>query len=117
MRNLASVPVEAIPTAGVVVVVGVTTLELKEACETMKDMTELNQIMGIEAPPDQEEVCGLKVPTPDEVMDQVLNSPRAIWESMSNWDLELPSWDQWGDKLNSMKDSVGKVWSDFKSLL
>ena len=122
-RNLASVPAEAIPAVGIAAVVGVTVLELKEACETMKDMNELNVLMGIEelsgteASIEKQKVCGMEVPSEDEVMDQVINSPRAAWEAMSNWDIELPSWDDWGDKYNSMKNSIGQVWSKFRSLI
>ena len=122
-RNLASVPVEAIPTVGVAAVVGVTAFELKEACETMKDMNELNALMGIEvlseieASIEEKIVCSMEVPSADEVMDQVINSPRAAWEAMSNWDIELPSWDDWGNKYDSMKDSIGQVWSKFRSLI
>lgn len=46
LRNVATMPAEVLPFIGVGVVVGITALEIKEACETMKDLEELNQLIG-----------------------------------------------------------------------
>ena len=47
LRNVATMPAEVLPFIGLGVVVGVTALEIKEACETMKDLDELNQLIGV----------------------------------------------------------------------
>ena len=116
LRIVAAIPAEVIPKAGAVVVVAVTAIELKEACDTMKDMTELNQIMGVDTPQEEETVCGLETPSVEEVMRKVADSPRAVWGAISKWELDLPSWEEWGNKLESMKDSIGEFWSNIKIL-
>lgn len=47
LRNVATMPAEVLPFIGLGVVVGITALEIKEACETMKDIDELNQLIGV----------------------------------------------------------------------
>ena len=62
VRNLASVPLESTPFIGVATVVGVTAFELYDACNTMKDLKELNKLMDHKAPEGVGTVCGLKMP-------------------------------------------------------
>lgn len=45
-RNLSSIAAEAVPIAGVAVVIGVTAWDLHDACETLKDINELNTAFG-----------------------------------------------------------------------
>lgn len=52
---------------GVAVVLGVTALDLRDTCETLKDMNEVNTAFGL-APEDQTKVCGITVPTKAEVL-------------------------------------------------
>lgn len=48
-------------------VLGVTVLDLQDACETMKDMHDLNAAIGITEDLDENvsTVCGMKVQLPD----------------------------------------------------
>ena len=69
-RNLSSIPAEAIPMVGIAVVIGVTAWDLYDACETLKDLNELNTAFGHQQE-DSSKVCGMKVPTKKQVMDQV----------------------------------------------
>lgn len=60
-RNVAAIPMEAIPLVGVATVVAVTALDVKEACATVHDMQKLRVASGIdEAPQDwAAQVCGM----------------------------------------------------------
>jgi hypothetical protein len=69
-RNSSSIFAESIPYVGVAVVLGVTALDLRDTCETLKDMNELNTAFGLE-PEDQTKVCGIAVPTKAEVVDKI----------------------------------------------
>ena len=59
-RNVAAIPMEAIPVVGVATVVAVTALDVTEACATVRDMQDLRVASGIdEAPQDwAAQVCG-----------------------------------------------------------
>lgn len=73
-RNLSSIAAEAVPIVGVAVVIGVTAWDLYDACETLKDVNELNTAFGHQQE-DSSKVCGMKVPTIKQVMDQVRSKP------------------------------------------
>lgn len=74
-RNLAALPGEAIPYLGMGVALAVTSLDIHDACETMKDFNDLLRIMdqGEENP----DLCGQKVPT----VDEVLASAKSGWRT------------------------------------
>jgi hypothetical protein len=72
-RNLSALPAESIPYLGLGVTLAVTSLDIYDACQTMKDFNALLKMMGQgEEKPD---LCGQKIPT----LDQVLT------EAQSNW--------------------------------
>lgn len=74
-RNIASIPGEALPYVGIGVNLTVTSLDIYDACQTMKDFNSLLQMMGQgEEHPD---VCGRQVPT----VDQVVASVKSGWRS------------------------------------
>ncbi len=74
-RNVAALPSESIPYLGLGVTLAVTSLDIYDACQTMKDFNGLLRMMGQgEEKPD---LCGQKVPT----LDQVLASTKAEWRS------------------------------------
>lgn len=92
LRNLVSIPAEAVPFFGIAAVVGVTTWELRDACETMKEMNELNRIMGNDVPVAEDTVCGIKPPTSEGVWEIVRNSPDDAWNKLKELGLDIPSW-------------------------
>ena len=103
-RNAGSVVAEAIPFAGIAVLLGVTAWDLKDSCDTMKDLHELEKAFnpGATSTPETEKVCGLKVPTKDEVWEVVKSSPRNAWLTAKGYlpdlpELKLPSidWTPW----------------------
>jgi hypothetical protein len=91
-RNAGSVVAEAIPFAGIAVVLGVTAWDLKDSCDTMKDLHELELAFNPATSPDPEasEVCGLRVPTKDEVWAAVKASPSVAWSTASSYVPDLP---------------------------
>ena len=74
-RNVAALPSESIPYLGLGVTLAVTSLDIYDACQTMKDFNDLLRKMGQgEERPD---LCGQRVPT----VDQVLASIKTEWRS------------------------------------
>ncbi|THD73242.1 hypothetical protein E7681_11095 [Thalassobius vesicularis] len=91
-RNAGSVVAEAIPFAGIAVVLGVTAWDLKDSCDTMKDLHELELafVPGTEADPEATEVCGLAVPSTEEVWAAVRSSPTVAWKAAKGYLPDLP---------------------------
>jgi hypothetical protein len=85
---------EAIPLAGVAVIVGVTAWDLNDSCETMKDLHELDVAFNPNAAFDTSatEVCGLEVPTKEEVWQMAKSSPGKAWASAKLYAPDLPEW-------------------------
>lgn len=74
-RNVAALPGESLPYLGLGVTLAVTSLDIYDACQTMKDFNALLRMMGQgEENPD---LCGQKVPT----VEQVLASAKAEWRT------------------------------------
>ena len=82
-RNVASMPGEAIPWIGTAVIVGVTSLEIRDLCLTMKDMTELQRAFDPSFSKNDAdlEVCAVSVPPKEEIMAAVKASPSKAWEA------------------------------------
>jgi len=79
--NLGSVFAESIPFWGIAVIVGATTVELSAACDTMADLHEMQILFATEqaVPSERDEVCGLQVPTRQEIWTAIKASPQAVW--------------------------------------
>lgn len=71
-RNVAALPVEAIPYLGIGVTLAVTSLDIYEACATMKDFNALLRMMG--QGEENPELCGQRVPS----LEDVLASTKAL---------------------------------------
>ena len=93
-RNASSVFAEAIPIAGIVVILGVTAWDLKDSCDTMHDLHELDLAFNPEKrlDPEASEVCGLAVPTKDEVWLAIKTSPTRAWNGAKTYVPALPDW-------------------------
>ena len=77
-RNLSSVPAETVPVVGTAIVLAVTAWDLNDACETLKDLNELNE--KFEHPPvGHTKVCGMTVPTQEEALSQIKGNWQAIY--------------------------------------
>ena len=91
-RNVAATFGESIPVIGVGVVVAATAWELKDACDTMKDLHELEVALDPAKANDAsvQEVCGLRVPSKEEIWEKVKSSPGAAWQMAQDAMPELP---------------------------
>jgi hypothetical protein len=99
-RSASAVFAGAIPAVSTAVVVGVTAMELKDACETMKDLSELELLLEVEdAGPDINSVCGIEAPSFTSVKETVIKSPQAAIEALNGLDLKLPSTSELIEKL------------------
>lgn len=86
VRNVGSVAAESIPMAGIAVVLGVTALELKEACDTTRDLEALAAELGDPAPADDSTtVCGLTVPTREQIATRIAGNTSALWQDARIW--------------------------------
>jgi hypothetical protein len=90
LRNVGAVAAESLPYLGVAAIVGFTALELKDACDTMKELEALEAELEALAPseaasspettPDAAEVCGLEVPSREVLVERAAEAPREVWE-------------------------------------
>lgn len=60
-RNVAAVPLEAVPVIGIATVIAVTALDVSDACATVREMQTLRVTSGVDDEPQgwTEEVCGM----------------------------------------------------------
>lgn len=82
-RETASMAGEALPGWGVGVIVAATALEIKDLCQTVVDMKDLEALFAPQAQPFPEDftICGVEPPSKSELMATVANSPYAAWEA------------------------------------
>jgi hypothetical protein len=79
-RSLSSVAGQAIPYAGVTIILGLTAREIDDACDTLKDINRMNSAIG-DQPFDPSIVCGMQVPASADVLTQVTNNWGAAYQS------------------------------------
>mgnify|MGYP000365563370 CR=1 FL=1 len=95
-RNVTATVGEAIPLWGIAVIVGITGLELRDACENMRDLEDMRRALsmlpatGEDGDSDAQEVCGRTVPSGAEIWQRVRDSPSDVWEAIRAYDVELP---------------------------
>jgi hypothetical protein len=94
-REMGSMAGEALPYLGTAVIVGVTAMELKELCDTIRDMNELKRAFNPELDPEEgaTTVCSMEVPTSEELWESAKGSPLAAWEAATGAVERLPSID------------------------
>ena len=123
LRNVASMPGEALPLWGTAVIVGVTALELSDLCQTMIDMTELQKLFdpNLETSEDQLTVCNMEVPSREKIWKTARSAPATAWNSARDAmptaeefrALELPDF-EW----TSLGEAIGSTtsgWASFAS--
>lgn len=115
-RNVASTFGEGIPVFGIFVIVAVTTMEITDACATMRDMEELAEAFS-QAPPedDAKKVCELTIPSAAEIWERVKSSPGEILDELERqYDgLELPEMPSLGDWWDWLLEYVEDLLPDF----
>ncbi len=95
-RNALALPAQAIPFIGILVIVGVTTLDVKASCDIVKELERLKTLLGmhVEAKTDERQYCGL---SGKELWKKVLKTPKEAWNTAKEFLPELPdfsnAWD------------------------
>jgi len=77
VRHLAALPGHALPLLSATVAAGSVALDIRDACDSVKELDEINRSVGL-APADRTQVCGRTVPTPEEL----LAAARANWKGV-----------------------------------
>lgn len=80
-RNITALPSEAVPYLGVGVAIGVAALDVYDACQTMRDVNNLLRLMG--QGQESEDLCGVKVPTKDQVIASIKMDWRNSWQAVA----------------------------------
>lgn len=101
-RNIASIPGQAIPLVGTGLIIGVTTWDIYDYCENLKDIKELNNVIGQQVNvKNQKEICGWTPPTKEEVMAEVKENWQGAYdnaaESINEFRVEIPAPMIWED--------------------
>ncbi len=120
--NAASVGAEAIPFAGAAIVVGVTAMDIKDACDTMKDLNTLNVSDFGQEGVDHNKVCGMEYPKMEEIKTGLQKNWRSVYQTASNTLREagdamtpqepiLPSWGNTKGILCEMFSSIPGICS------
>lgn len=121
-REIGSMAGEALPWIGTAVIVGVTTMEINDLCNTIRDMNELKRAFNPSLAPskDQQTVCSMVVPSRQQLWEAAKSSPGLAWEKakeltptiddIQNIDLAGIDWNGYGDAIedaaNGMVDAA-----------
>ena len=81
-RAVLTAPGKAVPYVGTAVVVGVTVLEIKDYCATIRDMKAIQREIDPSETHSEEEqrVCGMDIPTQEEILAQIKTVPLDAWQ-------------------------------------
>jgi len=72
--NVSSLPAEAVPFVGIATVLAVTAVDVKDACDTISDLDEILAEFEEEGGMgEKEKVCGMEIPTLNEIKEKIRN--------------------------------------------
>lgn len=83
-RHVAGMAAVSIPYIGADVAVAMTTLDVREACESVKALNEMNRAMKLE-PVDETKVCAIKIANREQVIDHVIKNWRTAYAVAAAW--------------------------------
>lgn len=78
-RRLLALPGHAVPLLGATVAVGSATMDINDACDSLKELDELNQTVGL-PPLNRAKVCSVVVPTAEELLADARANWRRVYE-------------------------------------
>lgn len=83
LANIAATGGEALPFFGVGIIAGATAYEVKSGCDTMNDLYELQREIDPSQAnaEDRDRICGLQVPTSDELWASIKSAPGDAWDT------------------------------------
>ncbi len=82
VRAVATAPGKALPGVGTAVVVGATAWEIKDLCDTIRDMKAIQREIDPSKShaEDEQTVCGMEVPTEEEILSLIKMAPQNAWQ-------------------------------------
>lgn len=83
-RHVAVTAGTSIPYIGVDVSVAMTALDIKEGCESLRELNEMNRVMNSERV-DETHVCGMQAPAREEAIAQVVFNWRLAYGNAAAW--------------------------------
>lgn len=89
-RHVGGAAGESIPVIGTAVVASMLALDVKEACDLMKDVNEMNRSLGLELE-DEQTICGAKIPDEKQLAAEVTKNWRAAYQAAIAVAGNLPS--------------------------
>lgn len=108
-KNLASLPAESLPYIGLGTVLALTAMDLRDACETMKDMDALSVALGLsDTSDDTVKICAKEVPGSKYVLSQyqvTKNTYIKMQENLGQFFTDVKS--ETDGKWNVFYESVG----------
>ena len=82
-RHLVSLPGHALPVLSATVAVASTALDVNDACDSLKELDELNESVGL-PPGDRSKVCGVAVPTPEELLEDAGRNWKTVYQKSAD---------------------------------
>jgi hypothetical protein len=79
-RNIATLPGKVLPVVGATVVVGSTALELRDLCDSMRDISSLNEAVGLPHVDDRS-VCGIRIDSVQAIVSNAKQNAGAAYAS------------------------------------
>lgn len=112
-RNVAGAAGESLPVIGSAIVAGMVYMDVKDACDTLKDLNEMSRAVGVE-PEDESKVCGVRVPTQEELTAIATSNWKNAYQSAAEAigkPIALPSvsWDDLKKQICAMTGTVPMV--------
>ena len=103
-RSVATAPAKAVPVFGVLVVAGLTALEIKDLCETMSDMERIKRVVDAPEAEAKSEpaTCPVPVPSPDQLLERIKGSAQEAWAESKKFIPDLPS-----------REEIQRQWQDY----
>lgn len=83
-RHVAVTAGTSIPYIGVDVSVAMTALDIKEGCESVRELSEMNRVMNLERV-DESHVCAMQAPAREEAIAQVIINWRLAYGNAAAW--------------------------------
>ena len=82
VRVVATAPGKAVPYVGTAVVVGAAALEIKDLCDTIRDMKAIQREIDPSEShsEDERKICGMDTPTQEEILNQIKTVPLDAWQ-------------------------------------
>lgn len=90
-RRVAGAPGMAVPYVGAGVITAMTALDIREGCEQLRELNEMNRVMQLD--PEQEApVCAMQIGSREEIINQVLANWRTAYAVAAAWTNQYEIW-------------------------